>query len=51
MTTKVSKALVNLDYATVKEHVIAGEVDHTVAINRALAASNRVSMKFSYFVR
>ncbi len=44
MTTKVSKALVNLDYATVEEHFIAGEADHTAAINRALAASNRVKL-------
>lgn len=44
MTTKVSKALVQLDYATVEEHFIAGEADHTAAINRALAASNRVKL-------
>lgn len=44
MTTKVSKALVDLDYATVEEKFIAGEADHTGAINRALAASNRVKL-------
>lgn len=48
MITKVPKALVELDYAAIEDHCIAGEADHTCAITRALAAGNRISMKFSY---
>jgi hypothetical protein len=44
MVTKVPKSLVELDYAAIEDHFIAGEADRTGAINRALAARNRVKL-------
>ncbi len=51
MTARVPKSLIELDYDTIEDHFIDGEADHTCAITRALAAGNRISMKFSYLTR